>query len=256
MLGFYDSVSKVNYNVSLNKDKDLFKLSIITDIGNIYKSSDNKTVLSPPYKIDMEMNILEIIEISSYLIEGCSQYLNPTNEVDNYNVSRLELKRGNYILAFKKVFKKGRKIILDIYKDEKLIISLGLGKNKIFFFLKLFKSTFKDSQIEDFTSTCKDKNSWVFNIVKKDKYVGINNIWLQEKEKQEIRFLIETLIFDHRIKDTVKAFSYRQIALLVAEEHKEVILGLRNITKKDEKPIFFEINALVMASFYYAYKDI
>lgn len=258
---FFDPGNNANvtYRMGLNKEKNLFLINILPIIDAIYKTSDHKTILYPEPNILLELNFDEIIKLLSGLIKASSDYFNIEHNRYKYkdlNKQMIDLTNCKYNIMIRIISnpKVREKFILDIYdKNSMHIISTKITKTKIFFLIKWIKFALEKSDIKKFSIKCVDINKYNYFVTKNESFIGVNDIWIRNKEIQDLRAFIDQLIFNHKFasKGVENSFVYRQVGCFFDDAIKKVVIAFKHF-KKDEKVVFFELNPITVAVFFMA----
>ncbi|MEV9477504.1 hypothetical protein ACOTVS_11975 [Aliarcobacter butzleri] len=245
----HETISFSISNLELSKKESFLELAFIPNADKVYRTSDYKTVLYPPAKIELKLNDENILMLCACLISSISLHFKEESLFDFGNEFSTDL----YFVKMRKVYKEETKdkIIFDIFlsKENKQLISFSLNKTKIILLLFLIKDSFLKIE-KNFNFLVASKN-FLFNVTKgKDNSLGINGIWLRNSEIEILNYIANSIIFDFKFEKRFKEYKkiHRQL-LIFMNSNNEMVISIKQYNKKTNH-LHFVLNSQVVSALY------
>lgn len=244
----------VSFKMAVLEDngEEKIELVLVTNPDVIYKSSDYTKVLHPPRNIALQLNLEQIIYFVTCLIDSISLVLEDDSlsfeEAKNFTTTN-----GLTISFRKPVSENSRyKLIVDIFNESTSfqVISFNISKTRIILLLLMFKDTFEKYK-NDFIFAKVKSDNFVFPIVKSKDKLGLKGIWLRNTEKELLRYIVNSLIFDYKFGDISRHFRsiHRQIMVFENPRNSNLSFSIKQIDN-ELNHMFFVMNSEITAVLY------
>lgn len=240
-------------------NSDEIILILHTHSDYIYFDSQKKKILQPPSKIKLFLKEEDVIVFLSSLMFSIAEYFHFKREMTSISFENIIHCRDNTRVVFrlpKENSNSSAKLIVNVFKENKEILTFKLTRTKVTMLIKTIKSAtnyLKSSK--SFTTI--DSEKFVFLLSKDSKRnIAINGIWLRNTEVSIIKHLIDSLIFDYKFLSRVKEyeFTYRQIMCVWNVMTKQIMIGVVHNNKSENikrgKSSYITVNSKVCAALY------
>lgn len=253
-INIHETVSFKISNLYKEDGTENIELTLVTNPDVIYRSSDYKTILQPPRNIALELDeeavfslVTCFVNSVSLILEESEPFFPAKNVINSLN--------GLQIIVRKNINEKTRyKLIIDVFNEEtnKQIVSFSISKTRIILLLMMFKDTFEKSSKKRISTKVTSANtSYVFPIIKADDEIAIKGIWLRNSEKELLRYVVNSLIFDHKFGKFFQNYQafHRQVLLFENPESKSISVSLKQFDN-EKNNLFFTITSQIAAIFF------